>query len=180
MARPTNKEELLTAAQGNYEKLWKLVEGLPVAAEEVAFTFDETTGKEAHWPRDKNLRDVFIHLYEWHQLMLNFVAANRDGGKQPFLPAPYNWQNYGKMNIAFWEKHQSTSYADAVAMFKQSHADVMALIETFSGEELFTKKHFPWTGTTSLGGYFVSATSSHYDWAMKKIRKYGKQLKDGK
>ncbi|MGO3678157.1 MAG: ClbS/DfsB family four-helix bundle protein, partial [Microbacteriaceae bacterium] len=29
---------------------------------------------------------------------------------------------------------------------------------------------FPWTGTTSLGSYCVSATSSHYDWAIKKIR----------
>ena len=28
--------------------------------------------KEAHWSRDKNVRDVLIHLYEWHQLMLKF------------------------------------------------------------------------------------------------------------
>jgi hypothetical protein len=32
--------------------------------------------------------------------------------------------------------------------------------------------HFTWTGTTSLGSYCVSASSSHYDWAMKKIKNH--------
>ena len=27
--------------------------------------------KEAYWKRDKNLRGVLMHLYEWHQLLLN-------------------------------------------------------------------------------------------------------------
>ncbi|MVY67466.1 ClbS/DfsB family four-helix bundle protein, partial [Escherichia coli] len=36
--------------------------------------------------------------------------------------------------------------------------------------------HFGWTGTTSLGSYFVSATSSHYEWAAKKTRAYARTL----
>ena len=48
----------------------------------------------------------------------------------------------------------------------------MKLIEPFTDEELFTKKHFPRTGTTNLGSYCISAASSHYDWAMKKIEKH--------
>ena len=44
------------------------------------------------------------------------------------------------------------------------------LIEKFTNEELFEKKNFDWTGTSTLGAYCVSATSSHYDWAMKKIK----------
>lgn len=40
----------------------------------------------------------------------------------------------------------------------------------FSIEDLFDKGRFDWTGTTTLGSYFVSATSSHYDWALKKLR----------
>ncbi len=47
----------------------------------------------------------------------------------------------------------------------------MTLAGTFSNEELFTKQYFSWTGTSSLGAYFISATSSHYDWAMKKLKK---------
>jgi hypothetical protein len=39
-------------------------------------------------------------------------------------------------------------------------------------EELFAKKAFSWTGTTTLGAYCVSATSSHYDWAIKKLKNH--------
>ena len=46
----------------------------------------------------------------------------------------------------------------------------MTLLVTFSDEELFTKRIFDWTGTSTLGSYTVSATASHYDWAMKKIK----------
>ncbi|GAA4627923.1 hypothetical protein BKA21_003401 [Cellulomonas oligotrophica] len=44
------------------------------------------------------------------------------------------------------------------------------LIRRYSDEELFTKRRYPWTGTTSLGDYLVSATASHYAWALKKLR----------
>jgi hypothetical protein len=46
----------------------------------------------------------------------------------------------------------------------------MDLIQKHSDEELFTKKRYAWTGTTSLGAYMISATSSHYDWALKTMR----------
>lgn len=32
----------------------------------------------------------------------------------------------------------------------------------------FQKKVYKWVGGSTLGSYFVSATSSHYDWAIKK------------
>jgi hypothetical protein len=82
------------------------------------------------------------------------------------------------MNVELWKKYQAlgTSLDQARAMFEKSHADVIELIEGFTDEELFTKKHFPWTGTTSLGSYAVSATASHYDWAMKKLKEHKKTL----
>lgn len=73
------------------------------------------------------------------------------------------------MNVEFWKKHQSTSLTEAKVKLKESHEDVMALIESFSNEELFSKGALDWTGTSPLGSYCVSVTASHYDWAMKKI-----------
>ncbi|MFD1898932.1 ClbS/DfsB family four-helix bundle protein [Enterococcus termitis] len=35
--------------------------------------------RKAHWLRDQNLRDVLIHLYEWHQLLLSWVISNQNG-----------------------------------------------------------------------------------------------------
>ena len=160
MARPTTKEQLLKASDDNFKKLFNIIESIPKEDREKSFPFDD---------RDKNIRDVLCHLYEWHNLLLNWVKSNQEGKKVNFLPEPYNWKAYPQMNIEFWEKHQNTSYEKSVALLEESHSDVMKLIDTFSDEELFTKKHFSWTGTTSLGSYGVSATSSHYDWGIKKI-----------
>jgi len=57
-------------------------------------------------------------------------------------------------------------------LLKESHQNVMTLIETFSNDELFAKNALAWTGTSPLGAYCVSATASHYDWAMKKLKKH--------
>ena len=50
------------------------------------------------------------------------------------------------------------------------------LIKRHNDEELFVKKRYAWTGTTTLGSYFISATSSHYDWALKLITKAYKKM----
>lgn len=59
MARPTNKQDLLTAANGQFDTLWELIDSMSGKKRLGTFSFDD---------RDKNVRDVLIHLYEWHQL----------------------------------------------------------------------------------------------------------------
>lgn len=179
MPRPTTKPELITAANTQFDSLLAMIDAMPKDDQAAEFCFDmDKAGNEAHWKRDRNIRDIFVHLYEWHRLLLDWVAANQSGKNKPFLPESYTWKTYGPMNVAFWEKHQSTSYEQSRGMLKASHKAVLVLIENFSNEELFEKKHFSWTGTTSLGSYCVSATSSHYDWAMKKIKLQIKALKE--
>ncbi|MDE5991471.1 MAG: ClbS/DfsB family four-helix bundle protein [Oscillospiraceae bacterium] len=171
MPRPTTKTDLLKAAEENYSKLNKLIASLTEEQLSTPFDFSgDEKKKEAHWRRDKNLRDVLVHLYEWHTLLLNWVAANENGESKPFIPEPYNWKTYGEMNVEFWKKHQSTSIETAKEMLEKSHADTLALAEKFSDEELFTKGKFKWVGGSVLGSYFISVTSSHYDWAMKKLK----------
>ena len=96
------------------------------------------------------------------------------GENKPFLPEPYTWKTYGDMNVEFWQKHQTTTFDDAIELLHKSHEKVLLLINSFSDEELFEKKHYSWTGTTNIGTYCVSVTASHYDWAMKKIKQYAK------
>jgi hypothetical protein len=172
MPRPTNKEELLEVAEKSFEKLSAMT------SENITFNPDiSQAGKEAHWGRDKNIRDLLIHLYEWHKLLLNWVNENKNGNKINFLPEPYKWTTYGDMNVGFWEKHQTTTFEESVKLFTESHKLVIKLISELSNEELFEKKHYDWTGTTSIGAYCISATSAHYDWAMKKIKANAKLYK---
>ena len=175
MARPQTKENLMIAAKENFEKLNTLISKMSDKELTTPFDFSkDEKKKEAHWKRDKNLRDVLIHLYEWHQLILNWIESNQKGEVKPFLPEPYNWRTYGDMNVEFWKKHQNTSLEDATRALEKSHKDVLKLAENFTNEELFSKKVYKWVGGSTLGSYFVSATSSHYDWAMKKLKAHKK------
>lgn len=179
MARPTTKETLAIIAQEKFDKMWSIIDKMSRTQQEAPFSPEmASAGKETHWARDKNLRDVLVHLYEWHQLLLAWVKANTNGEKRDFLPQPYNWRNYPDMNVAFWEKHQATTLPKAKGLLKDSHAEVMELLDHFSQEELFSKRSFSWTGTTTLGAYFISATASHYDWAIKKLKKQQALSKD--
>lgn len=170
MPRPTDKKGLQALAHANFDKLFELIDSLPQEVQQGIFPFED---------RDRNVRDVLVHLYEWHQLFLRWVKANHKSGKAQvvaFLPEPYNWRTYPDMNVMFWKRHQDTPLVKAKKMVRESHRKVMEVIDGFSDEELFTKQFFLWAGTTSLGSYGVSATSSHYDWAMKKVKRYKRAL----
>ena len=178
MSRPKTKEDLMTSAKENYEKLGAIISKM--SEEELNTPFDfskDEKKKEAHWRRDKNLRDVLIHLYEWHQLILNWVNSNKNGEEKAFLPQPYNWKTYGEMNVEFFKKHQDTPLQKAKEMLKQSHINVLDLAETFTNDELFSKGTYEWVGGSVLGSYFVSVTSSHYDWAIKKLKAHQRNCK---
>lgn len=179
MPRATTKKDLISTAKENYEKLMIFISQMTEKELNTLFDFSQDEKKkEAHWKRDKNLRDIFIHLYEWQQLVLNWVHFNQNEEEKPFLPYPYNWKTYGDMNVEFWRKHQNTTLEDAIDMLNKSHKEILALAETLADEELFSKGVYKWTGGSALGSYFVSATSSHYDWAIKKLKAHKKNCKN--
>ena len=77
MPRPTTKDDLLKAADENYTELMNFIDGMTEKELNTPFDFSgQASKKEAHWSRDKNVRDVLIHLYEWHKLMLQFPKNN--------------------------------------------------------------------------------------------------------
>ena len=177
MARPQTKNDLIEAANLNCEKLLKLIETMTDVELGTEFDFSsDDKKKEAHWGRDKNLRDVLIHLSEWHNLMLNWVKNNKAGVNKPFLMEGYNWKTYGDMNLLFWKRNQLISTEAAMEQFKETHEKIMNVIMEMSNEELFQKNVYDWVGGSTIGSYFISVTSSHYDWAMKKIKAHRKMI----
>lgn len=174
MPRPTSKDSLITQANDNYYKMISLINNQSDIENSTSYDFSKSNLKGAHWQRDKNAKDLLIHLYEWHNLIIVWVNDNLKGKEKAFLPEPYNWKTYSGLNIEFWQKHQRTSLPEAIELISKSHKEVLSLIDKFSNEELFTKNKYPWVGTTSLGSYFTSTTSSHYEWAIKKIKLHKK------
>jgi hypothetical protein len=168
MPRPTNKKELLELSEANFNKLLKFIEELPGEIKTKTFKKNELND------RDKTVSDVICHLHEWHLMMENWYKVGMSG-KKPAIPAEgFTFQTLPKLNRIIWEKYKGTDLKKAITMFKKSHKEITALIEKHTDDELFSKKKYPWTGTTSLGAYFISNTSSHYDWGLKTIRVLGK------
>ena len=166
MPRPKNKKELLDLSKSNFTKLMKLVE-----------SYSESEQHEEFKPgtMNRNIRDVLAHLHEWHLMMKDWHEIGEKGEK-PDIPAKgYTWKTVPQLNREIWKKHSATSLSDTKAMLKDSYDQIINIIERHSDEELFEKKRYKWTGSTSLGSYLISASSSHYDWGFKLIKK-GKKI----
>lgn len=177
MSRPKTKVELLEAARKGYCQLQEFINSMNSYELNTPFDFSGLENKkEAHWKRDKNLKDVIVHLYEWQELMIDFAEKIRKDPKThaTFLPPMYNWKTYGEMNLGIWSKHVKTTLTQALTSMVETHQKVLELIELFTEEELFTKKYYPAVGTSNLASYFISTTSSHYEWAVKKLKAHRK------
>ena len=88
------------------------------------------------------------------------------------MPAKgYTWASTPELNRWIHGHYVALPLEQVRTRLARSHAAVLALIERHSDAELFTKKRYAWTGSTSLGAYLASATSSHYEWAFKLITK---------
>ncbi len=162
MSRPQNKEALLEFSKDNYNKLLEFIE---------SFSTEEQTKKFPEWTRDRNIRDVLVHLHEWHLMMWSWYEDWMNWIK-PEMPAKwYTWKTTAEMNLQIWKKYQNTSLQEAKKMLNHSFSLIRDIIKYHTDDELFEKRKYNWTWTTSLWAYLVSATSSHYDWAYKLIKK---------
>lgn len=162
MPRHKTKKELLEHSQNNIDRLFELIDSFPK---------DQLNKEFAKGTLNRNIADVLAHLHAWHNLFLNWYKVGMKGAKPNMPFEGHSWQTLPQLNREIWEKYKSMEYKEALKLFKSSHRKVTRIIEKHSDEELFTKKLYAWTGSTSLGAYLISNSSSHYIWAYKLIKK---------
>ncbi len=162
MPKPQSKNELIELSQKNYKTLMELVNSYSV--EDVEKEFPKGT-------MNRTIRDVLSHLHHWHLMMLDWYDVGMKGEK-PNMPAEgYTWKTLPELNKKIWQDYQNTDLETVKDLLDESYKNVQALITNHTDKELFEKKRYKWTGSTSLGAYLISNTSSHYDWAIKRIKK---------
>lgn len=122
------------------------------------------------YPRG-SVKDMLAHLDAWHRMFLEWERVGRTGEVAP-MPAPgHTWKTTAALNMEIHERHVADTWDEVVTRLGSSHAEVARVIASYPDEELFERKRYRWTGSTSVGSYAVSATTSHYDWAMKLVRR---------
>lgn len=162
MSRPRTKEELQKLSQTNFTRLKKLID---------SFTVEEQNSAFSKGTMNRNIRDVLAHLHHWHLMMLNWYEVGMTGEK-PEMPAKgYTWKTTPDLNRVIQDKYKTIELKKIREDLNESFLQIQAVIESHSNDELFEKKRYKWTGTTSMGAYLVSATSSHYEWAYKLIKR---------
>lgn len=156
------KERLLLESEQHFHSLMKLIESVPVRKRSLSIETDD---------RDKNFRDILMHLYEWHAMLERWYREGM-AGDTPSMPAPgYKWRDIQPLNQQIWENYQDMKLNQAIMKCKLSHERIMNIIRTHTTEEIITKKHYKWTKTSNLYSYFAANTSKHYLWAMGKCEK---------
>lgn len=162
MARPKNKTDLVQQSEKSFADLQSFITSLSEAQQHQAFPAQYM---------NRNIRDVLGHIHAWHLLFLRWYAEGMAGMK-PIMPAEgYTWKTTPDLNRMIQEKYSQTPFSEVQKMVLQSYHDVQQIITVHSDEELFTKKRYAWTGTSSLGQYLISATCSHYEWALRLTKK---------
>ncbi len=161
MPRARTKKELVDFGEKEYKNLITLVNDIPKEKRETITLFD-------NW----EISDIIAHLNAWHNLFLQWYEVGMKGDK-PEIPAPgYTFKDTPALNEKIYKENKDLSLQEALKKFKNSHKKLMDIVNDHTENELETKKMFKWTGSTNLASYLASATSSHYVWAIKEIKKY--------
>ena len=104
-------------------------------------------------------------------MCLGWYRAGLEGENPPVPAEGYKWNETPALNQAIYEAHKDDSLEEVREAFDRSYEEILSVIEMTKESALFTPKLFAWTRDNAMGTYFVSATSSHYAWARKEIRK---------
>lgn len=163
MARPKTREELLHAAEHEYRSLQLEVSSSDRRDLEVG-------GVCELW----SIKDLLAHLDAWHELFLRWERIGSQGGKPEMLSPGMTWRDTPALNEQIWKRTKHDPYADVAARLDRSFKEVREVIASYSNDELFDKKRYSWTGSTSVGSYAISATSSHYAWARKLVARFNR------
>ncbi len=162
MPVPKTKNELLEQSQENYQKLIDFVE---------SFSKQEQTAEFPPGTMNRNIRDVLAHLHHWHLMFLNWYTRGMKG-EQPDMPAKgYSWRDTKALNKEIWKQYRNHPLDEVKQSLDETHSKLQEIIKAHSEQELFEKQRYAWTGTSSLATYIRSNTLSHYNWALKLIKK---------
>ncbi|QIK69942.1 ClbS/DfsB family four-helix bundle protein [Erysipelothrix sp. HDW6C] len=167
MARASIKEDLILDSNVGYRDLMALIENMESDLH-TEFLFED---------RDRSVRDVLAHLHEWHNLFFVWYEIGMAGDIPAIPKEGFTWSTIGGLNEAIVADYANVSYEETCSRFMASHAKVMEMMNNHTNTQLFKRYEYAWTGDTVLGSYFVSTAPSHYEWAIKKLKKQQRLLK---
>lgn len=165
MGRITSKAQLLEEIEVERAKLEALLAEIPA---------DRKVGEEV--AEGWSVKDFLAHRTQWGQMMLGWYATARDGGTPAVPHERFKWNQLPALNAEIVQRWRDVPLADVEAQFAEVHDELRRVIEQMTDEELLTKKHYDFTGSSDLASYVNSATAAHYRSAHKHLRRWWRSL----
>jgi|GEM_PF-177061 len=160
----TSKRGLLEITAKEYGKLQQVLEDMP------AILRLEKDGDGI------SPKDIIGHRAHWIDLFLGWY---RDGqaGKEVFFPAKgYKWNDLKRYNSDLRQRQSGLSWRSACSLLETNHAELVALIERLSDDELYGGPMKGAQNAWTTGRWAEAAGPSHYRSAAKYLRQRTKRF----
>lgn len=162
MSKFTSKVEFLAEIRKERSKLEELLDQIPKKKKAVEVV------------EGMSIKDFLAHRTEWGRMMIRWYEEGAAGGTPAVPTEEFKWNQLKELNADIHRRFDKTSLVKIEAEFAAVHDELYRMIEKMTEDELFTKQHYSFTGTSDLVTYLNSATASHYRSARRHIARWWK------
>ncbi|AMS43969.1 ClbS/DfsB family four-helix bundle protein [Aminobacter sp. NyZ550] len=165
MPVPQNKGELLKAIEHNFGNLIGDLNAVPEDLVDQRSLDGHVTGSLM------SVSNLLAYLVGWNELVLKWLAKDAAGQPIDFPDSGYKWNELGKLAQKFYRDYDDIPYQQLLDRLDSAKRQIVALIETRSDEQLYGGV---WYEKWSMGRMIQFNTSSPYDNARRRLRKWNK------
>lgn len=166
MAVPQNKDELLKAINVNFDKLRRELADVPDSVV-------RDKGLEGHAKGTiMSVSDLVAYLVGWNELVLKWLDRDETGQPIDFPETGFKWNELGLLAQKFYRDYEAVPYQQLVERLETAKQRIVTLIEARSNDELYGR---PWYEKWTMGRMIQFNTSSPYDNARGRLRKWKKE-----
>jgi len=160
MARATSKSQLLDEIARERRRLEELLASIPAdrKVEEVAYGL--------------SVKDLLAHRTEWARMLLHWYDQARAGSVPAVPSAEFKWNQLPALNAQIQRRFSDVPLERVEKDFVDVHDRLYTVVAAMTEDELFGRRHYSFTGSTTLAAYVTSASAAHYRSATKLIRRW--------
>ncbi|WP_370673617.1 ClbS/DfsB family four-helix bundle protein [Pleomorphomonas sp. PLEO] len=163
---PANKTELTDAIRVNYLKLRADLDSVPEA-----LSGDPTLEGHVKGTR-MSVHDLVAYLVGWCELVLKWHAGKIAGEPVDFPDTGYKWSELGRLAQKFYADYADLSYQALLDRFAADKDRILDVIAETENDDLYGK---PWYEAYTFGRMIQLNTSSPFDNARKRLRRWKKE-----
>lgn len=166
MAIPACKSELIDAIRINYQKLLAELDGVPEALSCEPSLEGHAKGTQM------SVHDLLAYLTGWCELVLKWHAGKAAGAPVDFPETGYKWNELGRLAQKFYADYAGLTQAALLERFAEAKDRILAVIERTENDDLYGRL---WYETYTLGRMIQFNTSSAFENARKRLRRWNKE-----